>query len=124
MFTNLRNTPPSAALGADVPDIVGSPQECLAETSRREPQETNARVPFPLLWLDSVLGADLAALNRLHGLDEGAVIVHDQSRLSPMAACIAFRGPAQETHRTTRPDTARDHASLPDEAVRPAAATP
>lgn len=125
MFTDPPQAPHSAASGVDVLDIVDTLRACLADLMGCAPHEIDARVPFPLLGLDSILGAELVdAVNRLYGLDERAVILYDHPCLAAMAAYIAHRGQAPDAGRTDRPAAAHGDGRTAVEPVCVPAASP
>lgn len=65
--------------------------------------DVDADTPFPRLGVDSLLGAEfVAVVNRVFGLNERAVVLHDHPTLDALAAFVAQRTGARTTPPAVR----------------------
>jgi acyl carrier protein len=84
--------PEPARPAADPDAVTGALREQLARILRCGPADIDARAPFTLLGLDSILAAEfVAGINRTYGLTEQAALLYDHPDLTAMAAYVTSR---------------------------------
>ncbi|GAA2607616.1 MULTISPECIES: acyl carrier protein [Streptomyces] len=70
--------------------VLGSLRDSLAAILRCDPWDIDESAAFPVLGLDSILGAQFVAeINRTYGLDADSVILYDHPNLAAMAGHLA-----------------------------------